>query len=214
MYLYKTVYEYAEVEIVIEKSRFIARVMPIDTYEEGQAFVAEMKEKYKNATHNVPAIIFGRKQEMQWASDDGEPSGTSGMPMLKLLNDLELTNVAVVVTRYFGGVKLGTGGLSRAYSSLAKAGVEAAGICGVAESTIFGYRIEYSHYPKIENAIKGRQIEIDSVSYTSQIDLKLSFLSKDEEEVENLIQNLTLGQAVKTSEQRKLRKFKINVDTE
>ena len=87
MYLYKTAYEYAEAEIVIVKSRFIARVMPIESYEDGQTFVAAMKQEYKSATHNVPAIVFGKKQEMQWASDDGEPSGTSGMPMLKMIAD-------------------------------------------------------------------------------------------------------------------------------
>ncbi len=213
MFLYKTAFDYAEAEVVIQKSRFIARVMPIDSYEEGQAFVAEMKQEYKDATHNVPAIIFGRKQEMQWASDDGEPSGTSGLPMLKLIADLGLTNVAIVVTRYFGGVKLGTGGLSRAYTGTAKAGIEAAGVCGVAESIYTTYEIEYSHLSKIQNATRGGQFEISSVQYTSMIEIEISCLAENEEEVRNMIQNLTLGQAVEKSTEKKLKKYKIDVDT-
>ena len=112
MFLYNSVCEYGEAEYVIQKSRFIAHAVPVESYEEAKEFVADIKEQYRDATHNVPAIITGPKQEMQWASDDGEPSGTSGLPVLKMIAGEGLTNLAVVITRYFGGIKLGTGGLA------------------------------------------------------------------------------------------------------
>ena len=136
MTLYKSIYEYAEAEYIIEKSRFIAHASPVETPEEAKLFVAEIKEKYKDATHNVPAFIFGQGMEHQWASDDGEPQGTSGMPVLKLISAEELTNLVIVVTRYFGGIKLGTGGLARAYTHAAKLAIEKAGICEVREGMI------------------------------------------------------------------------------
>ena len=104
MFLYRSVYEYGEAEYVIEKSRFIAHVSPVETPEEARLFIAGIKEKYKDATHNVPAFVCGAGSEHQWASDDGEPQGTSGMPVLKLITAEELTNVAIVITRYFGGI--------------------------------------------------------------------------------------------------------------
>ncbi|MDD5823564.1 MAG: YigZ family protein [Firmicutes bacterium] len=209
MYLYKTVYEYGEAEIVIEKSRFIARVMPIESYEEGQTFVAEIKQQYKDATHNVPAIIFGRKQEMQWASDDGEPSGTSGMPMLKVMADMGLTNLAVVVTRYFGGVKLGTGGLSRAYSSLAKAGIEAAGICEVKKSIDLDCQMEYTYFPRVQNSAKDGLFEIHNIEYSDKVSMTVSCMEENGEEMKSRLQNLTLGQVLITEEKNILKKFKI-----
>lgn len=207
MILYKTVLEYGEAEIVIQKSRFIARVMPVDNYEDGQAFVAQMKQEYKDATHNVPAIVCGPKQEYQWASDDGEPSGTSGLPMLKLITDLELTNLAVVVTRYFGGVKLGTGGLSRAYTSIAKAGLEAAGICGMAESVIFECELDYTHLPKIQNSAKDGLFTIGEITYADKVNLELSSLVENADETRSRLRNLTLGQVVIKNEKKELKKI-------
>ena len=116
MELYKTVRNEAEVTNIIEKSRFIAYVRPVSSKEEADAFVAEIKAKHKDATHNVPAMVIGDKFQIQWASDDGEPQGTSGAPMVQMMVKEGITNVAVVVTRYFGGIKLGAGGLTRAYT--------------------------------------------------------------------------------------------------
>ena len=131
MKLYSTVTGYGEAEQYIEKSRFIAYVKPAETKEEADAFIAEIKKKHKDATHNVPAMVLGDKFQIQWASDDGEPQGTSGAPMVQMMVNEGITNVVVVVTRYFGGIKLGTGGLVRAYTNSAKLGLEAAGLCDV-----------------------------------------------------------------------------------
>ncbi|MBP3898269.1 MAG: YigZ family protein, partial [Mogibacterium sp.] len=151
MLLYKSLYDYGEAEYVIEKSRFIAHAMPVASLDEAKEYVASVKEEYRDATHNVPAIIVGAKQEVQWASDDGEPGGTSGLPMLKLIAGEGLTNLAVVVTRYFGGIKLGTGGLARAYTASAKLGLEAAGVCDVMESALIRYEFDYSYLSKLQN---------------------------------------------------------------
>lgn len=104
------------------------------------------KKKHRDATHNVPCMVVGDKMQIQWASDDGEPQGTSGLPMLQMLVNREITNVCVVVTRYFGGIKLGTGGLVRAYTSSAKLGLEAAGIKEIKELFHIKYEIDYSFW--------------------------------------------------------------------
>ena len=125
---YKTVYEGGEGEIVEKKSRFIATVRPVETEEEALAFIEEMKKKYWDARHNCSAYVLGEQQELMRCSDDGEPSQTAGKPMMDVLTGAGLTNVAVVVTRYFGGTLLGTGGLVRAYTQAAKEGLADAGI--------------------------------------------------------------------------------------
>lgn len=125
---YRVVYEGGEGEIVEKKSRFIATVRPVETEEEAVAFVNEMKKKYWDARHNCSAFVIGSRQEVTRCSDDGEPAQTAGRPMLDVLLREGITNVAVVVTRYFGGVLLGTGGLVRAYQSATQAGLAASKI--------------------------------------------------------------------------------------
>ena len=120
---YKTVYKGGEGEITEKKSRFIATVVPVHTEEEALKFIEAMKKKYWNATHNCFAYVIGEHDELQRCSDDGEPGGTAGKPMLDVLTGEEIHNAAIVVTRYFGGTLLGTGGLVRAYSSAAKQGL-------------------------------------------------------------------------------------------
>ncbi len=113
---YKTLLAYGEGEITIEKSKFIGYATPIKSEEEAIAFIENIRTKHWNATHNVPAYIVGENNEIQRYSDDREPSGTAGIPILEVIKKEDLRNVAVVVTRYFGGIKLGTGGLVRAYT--------------------------------------------------------------------------------------------------
>ena len=125
---FHTVYEGGEAEIIEKKSRFIATVLPVTCEEEALEFIESMKKKYWNATHNCYAYVIGERFETQRCSDDGEPQGTAGKPMLDVLLGEEIHNTAVVVTRYFGGTLLGTGGLVRAYSGAVKAGLEASKI--------------------------------------------------------------------------------------
>lgn len=121
---YKILYKEGEGTIVEKKSRFIATVRPVESEEEALAFIAEMRKKYWDATHNCTAFVIGENHELMRCNDDGEPSQTAGRPMLDVLLGEEIRNVCAVVTRYFGGTLLGTGGLVRAYSGAVKAGLE------------------------------------------------------------------------------------------
>ena len=124
---YRMVLEGGQAELVEKKSRFIANVRPVESEAEAVAFIDEMKKKYWDARHNCSAFVIGTKAELTRCSDDGEPSGTAGRPMLEVLLGEGVRNVAVVVTRYFGGVLLGAGGLTRAYAKSAKDALDAAG---------------------------------------------------------------------------------------
>lgn len=121
---YRMLSKGAQAELVEKKSRFIATIRPVSSEEEAVAFIEEMKKKYYDARHNCSAFVIGSKGELTRSSDDGEPSGTAGRPMLEVLTGSGIRNIAVVVTRYFGGVLLGTGGLVRAYSGAVKMALE------------------------------------------------------------------------------------------
>ena len=210
MELYKTVRKQAEAVQVIDKSRFIAHVFPVESREEADAFLAEIREKYKDATHNVPAMVIGDKSQIQWASDDGEPQGTSGAPMVQMMVKEGLTNLIVVVTRYFGGIKLGTGGLVRAYTSSAKLGLEAAGVCSVREMAELTVKIDYPYLAKIQN-MASEQLDMeeadregeenlsnfrtDNIQYTDKIEMKIQTFPGSLTNVELLFQNITSGKA-------------------
>ena len=146
---YRTIYRGGEDEIVEKKSRFIATVVPVNTEEEALEFVEKTRKKYWDARHNCFAYIIGERGQLQRCSDDGEPNGTAGKPMLDVLLGNELRNVAVVVTRYFGGTLLGTGGLVRAYSGAVKAGLDAS----VVITKILGVKLhietDYTTFGKI-----------------------------------------------------------------
>lgn len=203
MELYKTVKQEAEATNVIEKSKFIAHVKPVSSREEADAFVADIKARYKDATHNVPAMVIGDKFQIQWASDDGEPQGTSGAPMVQMLVKEGITNVAIVVTRYFGGIKLGTGGLVRAYTGSAKLGLEAAGICSVREVMSCELRIDYTYLSKLQNMAKDSlgdngdpeeiSFVIGEIKYTDKVTINvLTFPEKADKMIE-LLTNITAG---------------------
>lgn len=210
MELYKTVRKQAEAVQVIDKSRFIAHVFPVESREEADAFLAEIHEKYKDATHNVPAMVIGDKSQIQWASDDGEPQGTSGAPMVQMMVKEGLTNLIVVVTRYFGGIKLGTGGLVRAYTSSAKLGLEAAGVCSVREMAELTVKIDYPYLAKIQN-MASEQLDLEkadregeenlsnfriaNIQYTDKIEMKIQTFPGSLTNVELLFQNITSGKA-------------------
>ena len=141
---YKTIYKGNEAEIIEKKSRFIATVRLVESEEEALTFLEEMRKKYWNATHNCFAYTIGERQEIVRASDDGEPSGTAGRPMLDVLLGEGLCNTAVVVTRYFGGTLLGTGGLVRAYSAATQAGLAASTIITKQYGTLLEIQTDYN----------------------------------------------------------------------
>lgn len=207
---YKTAADYCEREQIIEKSRFIGYIMPVESREEAEEFIAEIRRMHKAATHNVPAYIIGEKSELQWASDDREPSGTAGAPILHVLAGEEITNTAVVVTRYFGGIKLGTGGLVRAYSSTAKLALEGAGIAEVKENDILRFGIGYTHYGKLKNSEKDGIFTIEDAVFEDDVKMVLRCDPDDTESVRHMLSELTGGACAgeKIAVEKTLRKNK------
>ncbi len=203
MKLYNTVEKEATAEQEIERSKFITYVKPVSTKEEADEFITSIKKKHRDATHNVPAMVIGDKMQIQWASDDGEPQGTSGAPMVKMMVNAGITNVVIVVTRYFGGIKLGTGGLARAYTSSAKLGLEAAGICEVWEQSCLTFSFDYTYLAKLQN-MEGDLFQILELRYTAVVEADLSCDPEKALELQGLLSNLTQGKALLKNEEIRL----------
>lgn len=162
----RMVYEGGEGELTEKKSRFIATVRPVESEEEALAFIAAMKKKYWDARHNCFAFVIGENNEIQRCSDDGEPQGTAGRPMLDVLLGEQVHNVAVVVTRYFGGVLLGTGGLVRAYSKAVQEGLQGSTIIEKQSGYLLKIRTDYNGIGKIQYLLGQRGLTITDSEYT------------------------------------------------
>ena len=184
--------EYRE-ETVIKKSRFIATVKPVDTEEEALEFIAELKKKYWNATHNCFAFVIGERQEIQRCSDDGEPSGTAGRPMLEVLTGSGIRNIAVVVTRYFGGTLLGTGGLVRAYTQAVKEGLAHCETGILRKGCELEVTIDYNDVGKLQYYF-GQQgiVPVDSI-YAENVKFILLIPVEKEEKVRKNLTETTCG---------------------
>ena len=200
MIRYSTIQKEGQAELIIEKSRFIGYVKPVETREEADTFIKEIKARHRDATHNVPAFVIGEKFQQQWASDDGEPQGTSGVPMLQMMVKEGITNVVVVVTRYFGGIKLGTGGLVRAYTNTAKAALEDAGIHQVKDQTVIVASMDYTHLGKLQNAEKDGYFVIADTAFTDVITVTLHCEPEDSDRVKGFLSELTGGKYILVEE--------------
>ena len=192
---YKTVYEGGTGEIVEKKSRFIANVRPVETEEEALAFIEEMKKKYWDARHNCSAYILGERQEQMRCSDDGEPSQTAGKPMMDVLDGAGLTNTAVVVTRYFGGTLLGTGGLVRAYSAAVQEGLKNSRIITKYWGTELLVGTDYNGIGKLQYLFGQRQIPILDAEYTDQVQFTVLVPVSRVQEIRKAVTEATSGQA-------------------
>lgn len=170
---YRVVYEGGEGEIVEKKSRFIATVRPVETEEEAVAFINEMKKKCWDARHNCSAFVIGSRQEVTRCSDDGEPAQTAGRPMLDVLLREGITNVAVVVTRYFGGVLLGTGGLVRAYQSATQAGLAASKIIEKRQGKKLIIHTDYNGLGKLQYLFGQQKTAILDTEYAADVVLTI-----------------------------------------
>jgi uncharacterized YigZ family protein len=171
--LYYTVKGYGEQEINIQKSRFIAYVDRVTTEEEAQNFIANIKKKHWDATHNCSAYLIGEHDQIQKANDDGEPSGTAGVPMLEVLKKKGLKDTVVVVTRYFGGIKLGAGGLIRAYSKATSEGLKAAGIVERRLMRVMHVKIDYTWLGKVENELRSSVYDIKDIHYLENVEIEV-----------------------------------------
>ncbi|MDR1573316.1 MAG: IMPACT family protein [Clostridiales Family XIII bacterium] len=191
---YTTAAREAEAEQIIEKSRFIACVRPVCDRDEAEAFFVARRTLHRAATHNVPVFVLGEKGALQWASDDGEPQGTAGAPILRMLLAEGLTNVALTVTRYFGGVKLGTGGLVRAYTGAARRAVEESGICDVCEQAILTYRIDYSLLGKLQGLVRqGELFRIKDVAFSDAAVVTLASPAENADALAALVADISAG---------------------
>ena len=189
---YITIANEFRTEYIIEKSRFIATIAPVSTEEEAQAFIQRISKEFWDATHNCTAYAIGPRQEQQRSSDNGEPSGTAGKPMLEVLKKTAITNVAVVVTRYFGGIKLGAGGLIRAYShSVAKAVQEGPKLL-IAPRQIVSLTIDYSYFGSVERQLQTWGLPYQS-TFTDTISLEIYVEPSFVSDLETTITNLTGG---------------------
>ena len=199
---YKTIYEGGEGELVEKKSRFIATVRPVETEEEALAFIEEMKKKYWDARHNCYVYSVGMNREATRCSDDGEPSGTAGRPMLEVLTGREIHNAVAIVTRYFGGTLLGTGGLVRAYTEAVQEGLEHCVV--LACSTGFKLRIEtdYNGIGKLQYLARTLELHELDIQYGELVQMTLLVPEDQIDAVEKDITEQTAGKAQMEREEK------------
>ncbi|MEH7124280.1 MULTISPECIES: YigZ family protein [unclassified Bacillus (in: firmicutes)] len=193
---YYTVKGYGENEIVIQKSRFIAYVTRAETEAEAQDFIQQIKKKHWDATHNCSAYMIGENDQIQKANDDGEPSGTAGVPILEVLKKKHLKDTAVVITRYFGGIKLGAGGLIRAYGKATSEGIDATGIVERKLMRVMHTKVDYTWLGKLENELRSSVYTIKDIHYLDNVEFETYV---EDEQTENFIDwmvELTNGQGV------------------
>ncbi len=192
---YRVLVEGGEGEIVEKKSRFIATVRKVETEEEALLFIEEMKKKYWDARHNCHAFVVGEKGSIQRYSDDGEPGGTAGRPMLDVLLGEGIRGIAVVVTRYFGGVLLGTGGLVRAYTQAVKAGLENSRVAWMRYGKILAIETDYNGIGKILYLLGQNNIEAQNAEYTDNVRLQVTLPFDLADKMEKDITEATGGKA-------------------
>ncbi len=184
-------------EYIVDKSRFITTISPCTTEEEAQAFIGRINKEFWDATHNCTAYALGPKQEQQRSSDNGEPSGTAGKPMLEVLKKTGITNVAVVVTRYFGGIKLGAGGLIRAYSH------SVAETLGLAPKELHTTRtqlqvtIDYSLYGAVERFLQDKKLHYET-NFGEHVTVTILVPPTDVEGIQKELQDMSHGAATCT----------------
>ncbi len=191
--------EGGEGEIVEKKSRFIATVRPVETEAEAEAFIDEMKKKYWDARHNCSAFVIGDRGQTSRCSDDGEPSGTAGRPMLEVLLNEGVRNIAVVVTRYFGGVLLGTGGLVRAYQGAVKEGLKNCKLGEMYEGITYSVTTDYTGLGKIQYILGEEGITPDT-EYTENVKITFTVPKLHSDRVCKAITEGTAGKAIITEE--------------
>ncbi|KUK08822.1 MAG: hypothetical protein XD49_1133 [Caldanaerobacter subterraneus] len=189
--IYKTLLGYGVAEVEIKKSKFIGHASPVASEEEAIKFIEKIRAEHRLATHNVYAYVVGENDEIQRFSDDGEPSGTAGMPVLNVIKKQELKNVVVVVTRYFGGILLGAGGLVRAYTKAAKMGIDAAGIVEKIPAKEIELTFDYNLLGKIQNELLRRDYLIKDISYADKVIITLPVVEEKVSEFKNFITDLT-----------------------
>ncbi len=206
---YTTVKNYGESELIIQKSRFLTYIKRAETEEEALDFIQEIKKMHHTATHNCSAYLIGEHDSIQKANDDGEPSGTAGVPMLEVLKKQGLKDTVVVVTRYFGGIKLGGGGLIRAYGRATSEGVAATGVVERRLHHLMKVTIDYTWLGKIENEARQSAYPLKEMNYADQVDLFMYVPVADVTSFTEWMIELTNGQAQINSVAKEFLEFDI-----
>lgn len=194
MHIYKTTAENGTASYEIQKSRFIAYTSHVETEAEARDFVTAIKKKHFDARHNCSAWVLGADSSQQKSNDDGEPGGTAGNPILEAIKQHGLTNVVVVVTRYFGGIKLGAGGLIRAYSHTASLGLEATLCLEVKPFCLMEAEMDYSLLGTVENWIRNEELRTGETAYLDKVTVRLLVEPADCEAISTELTNLTAAQ--------------------
>ncbi|MCX8128584.1 MAG: YigZ family protein [Clostridia bacterium] len=193
---YRTVLKSAVVEYEEKKSRFIASVKPINTEDEALGFISALKSKYWDATHNVYAYYIADNNSIQRFSDDGEPSGTAGIPVLEVIKRKGVRNIVVVITRYFGGTLLGAAGLIRAYGKSAAMGIDAAEVIRRQLCKVVNVVIEYTLFGKLQSFLISKGYIIKDVIYTQDVEIILYIPVEQVETVMEEIHEVTNTRSV------------------
>ena len=197
---FRTIKEDGQVQEEIKKSRFICHAKRVYSEEEARDFITAIKKEHYKATHNCSAFIIGERSEIKRTSDDGEPSGTAGVPMLGVLENHNLTNVCVVVTRYFGGIKLGAGGLIRAYAGSVALAVKEIGIIEIKEQAGIAIQMSYAQYQEYSNFLKKHNlIELDT-NFTDQVDTMIYVDKEDKENIKAALVEFFNGKVTLTDQ--------------
>ncbi len=199
-------------EKIIKHSRFISSVSPVFSKEDADEFISKVRFEFKDATHNVPAFIVGKSQQLKWSSDDKEPQGTAGMPVLNAIESNGLTDTVIVVTRYFGGTKLGTGGLVRAYSSSALDVIYKAGICEIITKKRFKIILDYHSFNVISHFNLPEGTEICDINYGENVSFSIDFLQDNEELLKGILNNISRGNLIVAGEEKIESKRQIALD--
>lgn len=192
---YRVVYQEGNGLYEEKKSRFIANIVPVSSEEEAAAFIDSVRKKYYDARHHCTAFIIGRNKELTRCSDDGEPGGTAGKPILEVLLGADVTNVAAVVTRYFGGTLLGTGGLVRAYTQAAKEAMENAGVGIMRYKTEMTIEIDYIDVGKVQYLLGSRKINVFQSRYTDKVEFDIRIPEEERAEISKALTEATAARA-------------------
>lgn len=207
---YQTVKGYGESEIIIQKSRFITYVDRAETEQQALDFINNIKNKHKDATHNCSAYIIGEHDNIQKANDDGEPSGTAGVPMLEVLKKQGIKDTVVVVTRYFGGIKLGGGGLIRAYGKATTEGIDAAKVVNRMQHHLLKVQVDYTWLGKVENEIRNSVYLLKEKNYAESVEVFVYTKAADAPTFADWMTEITNGQAIIELVEKEFLEFEVN----
>lgn len=190
---YFTIKRPAQYTMVTKKSKFISNVLPVESPEKAETYLNSFRKQYWDATHNVYAYTIGLNDEIQKFSDDGEPAGTAGKPVLETIKNKNLKNVMIIVTRYFGGILLGAGGLIRAYSECAAGGIKEAGIIKKIKYDIYEIKVAYNYLGKLQREMEKKGIIIIHADFSQDVLLKVGTPTNPSLKFQDFIMNVTSG---------------------